>query len=94
MNKWFKALFTIVVIPLLTLLTGCKSDRSISESTIKESAIKLERIVIVAAPITTLGVSELTLAKGNKQPFEAVGYYSDGSSRPLTDLEPISIGVV
>ncbi len=86
MNKWFKALFTIVVIPLLTLLTGCKSDRSISESTIKESAIKLERIVIVAAPITTLGVSELTLAKGNKQPFEAVGYYSDGSSRPLTDL--------
>ncbi|WP_240308493.1 Ig-like domain-containing protein, partial [Vibrio cholerae] len=28
----------------------------------------------------------MTLAVGNKQPFEAVGHYSDGSSRTLTDL--------
>ncbi|MCF4176100.1 Ig-like domain-containing protein, partial [Vibrio sp. McD22-P3] len=31
-------------------------------------------------------MSELTLAKGNKQPFEAIGHYSDGSSRTLSDL--------
>ncbi|WP_259522166.1 Ig-like domain-containing protein, partial [Shewanella baltica] len=28
----------------------------------------------------------MTLAAGNKQSFEAVGYYSDGSSRAITDL--------
>ncbi|MGL4668673.1 MAG: Ig-like domain-containing protein, partial [Saezia sp.] len=28
----------------------------------------------------------MTLAAGNKQSFEAVGYYSDGSSHALTDL--------
>ncbi|MGI2134034.1 Ig-like domain-containing protein, partial [Shewanella baltica] len=31
-------------------------------------------------------MSQLTLAAGNKQSFEAVGYYSDGSSRAITDL--------
>ncbi|WP_406675681.1 Ig-like domain-containing protein [Shewanella baltica] len=31
-------------------------------------------------------MSQLTLAAGNKQAFEAVGYYSDGSSHALTDL--------
>ncbi|MCF1458631.1 MAG: Ig-like domain-containing protein, partial [Shewanella sp.] len=58
-------------------LTGCNSEGAFS---------KLERIDIVASPITTHGVSELTLAAGNKQPFEAIGYYSDGSSHALTDL--------
>ncbi|MEG7590513.1 Ig-like domain-containing protein, partial [Vibrio cholerae] len=31
-------------------------------------------------------MSQLTLAVGNKQPFEVTGHYSDGSSRTLTDL--------
>ncbi|MCX9568853.1 hypothetical protein IG530_17935, partial [Vibrio cholerae] len=81
MNKYFNALFLIVVFPLLTLLNGCNSEGAFSEST-----VKLERIDIVASPITTRGVSQLTLAVGNKQPFEAVGHYSDGSSHALTDL--------
>ncbi|EHR5466039.1 hypothetical protein KUM02_004587, partial [Vibrio parahaemolyticus] len=81
MNKYFKSLFAIVIFPLLMLLTGCNSEGAFSEST-----VKLERIDITASPITTRGVSELTLAVGNKQPFEAVGHYSDGSSRTLTDL--------
>ncbi|NOH78003.1 hypothetical protein F0247_23720, partial [Vibrio crassostreae] len=81
MNQCFKALFVIVVFPVLILLTGCNSEGVFSEST-----VKLERIDIVASPITTRGVSQLTLAAGNKQPFEAVGHYSDGSSRTLTDL--------
>ncbi|EOI6422963.1 Ig-like domain-containing protein, partial [Vibrio cholerae] len=81
MNKYFKFLFAIVIFPLLMLLTGCNSEGAFSEST-----VKLERIDITASPITTRGVSELTLAVGNKQPFEAVGHYSNGSSRTLTDL--------
>ncbi|MBJ6956622.1 Ig-like domain-containing protein [Vibrio cholerae] len=81
MNRYFKSLFAIVIFPLLMLLTGCNSEGAFSEST-----VKLERIDITASPITTRGVSELTLAVGNKQPFEAVGHYSDGSSRTLTDL--------
>ena len=81
MNKYFKSLFALVIFPLLMLLTGCNSEGAFSEST-----VKLERIDITASPITTRGVSELTLAVGNKQPFEAVGHYSDGSSRTLTDL--------
>uniref|UniRef100_UPI002617CE63 Ig-like domain-containing protein n=1 Tax=uncultured Shewanella sp. TaxID=173975 RepID=UPI002617CE63 len=81
MTKCFKAFFVIVVFPLLILLTGCNSEGALSEPT-----IKLERIDILASPVVTSGVSQLTLAMGNKQPFEAVGHYSDGSSRTLTDL--------
>ena len=81
MNTYFKTLFLVVIFPLLTLIAGCNSEGAFSEST-----IKLERIDIVASPITTRGASQLTLAVGNKQPFEAVGHYSDGSSRTLTDL--------
>ncbi|EOV0110562.1 Ig-like domain-containing protein, partial [Vibrio parahaemolyticus] len=81
MNKYFKSLFAVVIFPLLMLLTGCNSEGAFSEST-----VKLERIDITTSLITTRGVSGLTLAVGNKQPFEAVGHYSDGSSRTLTDL--------
>jgi len=81
MSKLSNLIFAIVILPLLILLTGCNSEGASSDST-----VKLERIDISASPITTRGVSELTLAVGNKQPFEAVGHYSDGSSRTLTDL--------
>ena len=81
MIKVFNGLFTVVVLPLLILLSGCHSEGAFSEST-----VTLERIDIIASPITTQGVSKLTLAAGNNQHFEAVGHYSDGSSRALTDL--------
>ncbi|CDU05772.1 Ig domain protein group 2 domain protein (fragment) [Vibrio coralliirubri] len=81
MNKYFKSLLAIVIFPLLMLLTGCNSEGAFSES-----SVKLERIDIVASPIKMSGVSNLTLAVGYKQSFEAVGHYSDGSSRTLTDL--------
>ncbi|TCT59269.1 Ig-like domain-containing protein [Vibrio crassostreae] len=80
MNKYFKSLFAIVVFPLLMLLTGCNSEGAFSEST-----VKLERIDITASPITTQGVSQLTLAAGNKQPFEAIGHYSDGTSSDISN---------
>lgn len=90
MNQYFKGLLTLIVLPLLILLSGCNSENMFVES--KESGqleqvdTALERVDIVASPITTRGVSELTLAKGNKQPFEVVGHYSDGSSQAYTDL--------
>ncbi|WP_421212105.1 hypothetical protein, partial [Aeromonas enteropelogenes] len=71
----------IVIFLLFTILTGC-----ISEDESSKVEANLERIDIIASPITTQGVSELVLAAGNKQPFEAVGYYSDGSSRILSNL--------
>ncbi len=80
MNKCFKTLFAIVILPLLILLTGCNSEDAFSELK------KLERIDIIASPVTTRGVSKLTLTQGNKQPFEVIGHYSDGSSHALTDL--------
>ncbi|MCW8345123.1 hypothetical protein MD535_03650, partial [Vibrio sp. ZSDZ65] len=81
MDKVLKVLLVLIVLPLSVLLAGCDSGGEFSEST-----IKLERIDITASLPTTRGVSELTLAAGNKQYFEAVGYYSDGSSHTLTDL--------
>ncbi|EGR5464574.1 hypothetical protein COR23_19425, partial [Vibrio cholerae] len=87
MNKYFKILLAIVVFPLLMLLTGCNKEDAFSGS--KELRVpggKLERIDIVASPIATHGLSGLTLAKGNQQRFDAIGHYSDGTSRTLTDL--------
>lgn len=81
MNQLVKRLSALVTLPLLTLLTACNS-----EGTSSEAAVKLDSIDIIASPITTQGVSELTLAAGNKQPIEAIGHYSDGSSHTLTDL--------
>ncbi|MBF4229652.1 Ig-like domain-containing protein, partial [Vibrio anguillarum] len=84
MTKFFKGLFALIVLPLLMLLTGCNSDDVSSEPT-----VKLERIDITASPLTTRGVSQLTLAVGDKQPFDVVGHYSDGSSRILTDSNAV-----
>ncbi|NRD30323.1 hypothetical protein HQQ92_00490, partial [Shewanella sp. DC2-4] len=81
MSKVFKYLLLIAAFPLLVLLTGCDSGGAFSGAT-----VKLERIDISASPIKTKGVSQLTLAAGNKQTFAAVGHYSDGSSSRLTDL--------
>ena len=81
MSRYFKTLFAIVSLPLLMALGGCNSEGAFSDS-----VVKLDRIDIVVSPITMRGVSEVTLAKGNKQPFEAVGHYSDGSSHALTNL--------
>ncbi|WP_422822776.1 Ig-like domain-containing protein [Vibrio anguillarum] len=84
MTKFFKGLFALIVLPLLMLLTGCNSDDVSSEPT-----VKLEHIDITASPLTTRGVSQLTLAVGDKQPFDVVGHYSDGSSRILTDSNAV-----
>ncbi len=70
-----------MVLPLLVLFAGCKSDGGFTGP-----AAILERIEIEASPIATIGTSQLALAAGNEQPFEAMGHYSDGSSHALTEL--------
>ncbi|NOI65030.1 Ig-like domain-containing protein [Vibrio sp. 99-8-1] len=81
MREVYKHLFAIVVLPLVMLLTGCNSEGAFSGPT-----VALQRIDITASPRTKHGLSRLTLAVSNKQPFSAIGYYSDNSSRMLTDF--------
>ncbi|WP_417884334.1 Ig-like domain-containing protein, partial [Vibrio rumoiensis] len=90
MSKYVKGFLVIIAVPLLLLLSGCKPEGAFSgaenPSPSPVPTGKLERIDIVASPVTTKGASELTLAKGLEQSFEATGYYSDGSSQVFTDL--------
>ncbi|EKO3605447.1 Ig-like domain-containing protein [Vibrio metschnikovii] len=87
MIKFFKYLLVLTVLPSLILLSGCNSEDAFSGSVGPlEREVTLERIDIAAASLITRGVSGLTLASGNRQPFEAVGHFSDGSSRILTGL--------
>ncbi len=45
----------------------------------------LTGIQITPVNIRTLGVSNLSVAKGNKQQLEAMGIYSDGTTSDITD---------
>ncbi|MDC8856117.1 hypothetical protein PRZ62_21940, partial [Shewanella algae] len=87
MSNFLKGWLALTVLPLLMLLSGCNSEGAFSGTGEQDNAkVTLERIDITASPLQTRGVSELTLAGGNKLPFEAVGHYTDGSSRELTGL--------
>ncbi|MDX7827583.1 Ig-like domain-containing protein [Aeromonas caviae] len=48
------------------------------------SDIGLMRIQIIPTQTVTKGKSVLTLAKGNTQPFVAMGYYSDGTAHNIS----------
>ncbi|MBN3573563.1 Ig-like domain-containing protein [Vibrio neptunius] len=50
-----------------------------------EATVQLERLTLTAFPIKTKGTSELTLITGNEQYFLAVGEYSNGQSKLLTE---------
>ncbi|MEZ8780995.1 Ig-like domain-containing protein, partial [Vibrio splendidus] len=73
----------IIYLLIILFLTGCNSD--LSEEVVKPT-LTLERIDISVSSAGTRGTSKLTLAKGNKQTFIAIGHYSDHSSKVLTDL--------
>ncbi|MEZ9447444.1 Ig-like domain-containing protein [Vibrio splendidus] len=77
MNKF------ISICLIILFLTGCNSE--LSEEVVKPT-LTLERIDISVSSAGTRGTSKLTLAKGNKQTFIAIGHYSDHSSKELTDL--------
>ncbi|MER2497085.1 Ig-like domain-containing protein [Vibrio neptunius] len=50
-----------------------------------EASVQLERLTLTAFPVKTKGTSELTLITGNEQYFLAVGEYSNGQSKLLTE---------
>ncbi|MEZ8657411.1 Ig-like domain-containing protein, partial [Vibrio splendidus] len=83
----YKTMNKIISIYLFIIfLTGCNSE--LSEEVVKPTLTleRLERIDISVSSAGTRGTSKLTLAKGNKQTFIAIGHYSDHSSKVLTDL--------
>ncbi|WP_326032996.1 Lcl C-terminal domain-containing protein [Vibrio cholerae] len=84
MSKVFNGLMVALTLCTFFFIGGCKSDGAFSD--VADSDVRLERISIRAFPVTTSGSSVLTLAIGKQQPFEATGYYSDGTFRALTDL--------
>lgn len=66
----------ILGVSLLTalLLSGCS-----------DSGLELTSIQITPDKMTTLGASGLTLAKGNSQPFIAIGTYKNETSADITE---------
>ena len=76
-----KILRSYVALLFSFLLLGCSGG---SEDSTPETSPSLERIHIVASPISTRGSSSLILVKGNTQPFIATGHYDDGSVKDLT----------
>ncbi|MBN3571633.1 Ig-like domain-containing protein [Vibrio neptunius] len=50
-----------------------------------EAIAQLERLTLTAFPVKTKGTSEITLITGNEQSFIAVGEYSNGQSKVLTE---------
>ncbi|PNO54194.1 hypothetical protein MC64_000920 [Aeromonas caviae] len=76
-----KILRSYVALLFSFLLLGCSGG---SEDSTPETSPSLERIHIVASPVSTRGNSSLMLAKGNTQPFIATGHYGDGSVKDLT----------
>ncbi|KJY93539.1 hypothetical protein TW84_03440, partial [Vibrio neptunius] len=93
-------LFLMVLTMMVLLLSGCGgSDEggSASSSTPPlsnttrptpdqgDAPVQLERLTLTAYPLNTKGASELTLITGNEQSFLAVGEYSNGQSKVLTE---------
>lgn len=76
--KTIKLFYSLLV---LAFLFGCNSEGAFSEPD-----LQLVRIDIMASPIVTNGTSDLTIPVGVKQGFVAIGYFSDGTSKKLTDL--------
>ncbi|WP_305422292.1 Ig-like domain-containing protein [Photobacterium leiognathi] len=73
MSTFFKYFFSLIFLPLIIFINGCGTS-------------DLILIKISPSTSTSFDVSGLNLVAGNKQSFQATGYYSDGSSNILTDL--------
>lgn len=73
MSTFFKYFFSLIFLPLIIFINGCGISNLIL-------------IKISPSTSTSFDVNGLNLVTGNKQSFQATGYYSDGSSKILTDL--------
>ncbi|HHQ4530864.1 TPA: hypothetical protein ACSP1Y_004712, partial [Aeromonas hydrophila] len=60
----------------------CACDANDSSPPVEKST--LQRIDILPSPVVTHGTSSFKIAKGNTQPFIAIGKYSNGISLDIS----------
>ncbi|WFO49867.1 Ig-like domain-containing protein [Aeromonas veronii] len=78
----------ILIILFTTILTACGGATSGGSDEGKEPSVErpeLHKIDIIPSPVLTRGISTLSLAKGNSQPFIAIGHHTDGSALDISD---------
>ncbi|TNI12503.1 Ig-like domain-containing protein, partial [Aeromonas veronii] len=84
-----KKLKAFIILLSTYLLHACGGPASELESdkvpNIVDEHPELHKIDIITSPILTRGISSLSLAKGNSQPFIAIGHHTDGSVLDISD---------
>ncbi|MFQ2056476.1 beta strand repeat-containing protein [Aeromonas veronii] len=83
-NYFLKHLCSLMIFTIFCLfLAGCNPNGAFSAPQGNNDK-KLVSIQISPADITTQGTSNLSIAKGNSQPFIAIAKYSDGTIEDIT----------
>ncbi|HHQ4886723.1 TPA: hypothetical protein ACSP3N_003331, partial [Aeromonas veronii] len=83
-NYFLKHLCSLMIFTIFCLfLAGCNPNGAFSAPQ-GDNDKKLVSIQISPADITTQGTSNLSIAKGNSQPFIAIAKYSDGTIEDIT----------
>ncbi len=77
MNTYFKALFLVVVFPLLTLIAGCNSEGAFSSQPQPPIDATVIEITVTPSPILVL--------EGRTQQLVAVAKYDDGAESDVSD---------
>ncbi|WP_299014116.1 Ig-like domain-containing protein [uncultured Photobacterium sp.] len=80
MNCVLKGAKWLLFFVFVAVVAGCNSGGSP-----EKNDIKLVSIQITPTIITTKGASSLTLAKGNRQKLTAIGHFSDGSHKNISE---------
>lgn len=80
--KWYKYIAVYLFSVLVFVLAGCHSDGEFEGG---GEVVTLSSIQIAPGPQMVRGSSELVLPVGIEQTFSAVGTYSDGTSKDITD---------
>lgn len=80
MNGFIKRAKWLLFFVFVAVVAGCNSDGSTGKND-----IKLASIQITPTEIVTKGTTSLMLAKGNRQKLTAIGYFSDGSYKDISE---------
>ncbi|WP_421252410.1 Ig-like domain-containing protein [Aeromonas sp. 600724] len=86
-KKLLKRFMLLFVTSILTACGGPAGEAGGNDEN-KDPSVErpeLHKIDIIPSPILTRGISSLSLAKGNSQPFIAIGHHTDGSTLDISD---------
>ncbi|MFM5404513.1 Ig-like domain-containing protein [Aeromonas veronii] len=86
-KKLLKRFMLLFVTSILTACGGPAGEAGGNDEN-KDPSVErpeLHKIDIIPSPILTRGTSTLSLAKGNSQPFIAIGHHTDGSTLDISD---------